>query len=121
LGTAATYWPIVPAPDDDRLHFFHHKSHMTKPGFELENALRNRIILNYVLKKVRVPVGSRIFTSPFRPDRLSGPPNLLYNGYQELFPGGKVAGREADHSPPTSAEVKKMWIYTSTPPYAFMA
>jgi hypothetical protein len=24
-------------------------------------------------------------------------------------------GREADHSPPTSAEVKKMWIYTSTP------
>jgi hypothetical protein len=32
-----------------------------------------------------------------------------------------VTGREADHSPPTSAEVKKMWIYTSTPPYAFMA
>jgi hypothetical protein len=27
--------------------------------------------------------------------------------------------READHSPPTSAEVKKTWIYTSTPPYAF--
>jgi hypothetical protein len=23
-------------------------------------------------------------------------------------------GREADHSPPTSAEVKKMWVYTST-------
>jgi hypothetical protein len=29
-------------------------------------------------------------------------------------------GREADHSPPTSAEVKKTWLYTSTPPYAFM-
>jgi hypothetical protein len=37
------------------------------------------------------------------------------------FPGVKQPGREADHSPPTSAEVKKMWIYTSTPPYAFMA
>jgi hypothetical protein len=37
------------------------------------------------------------------------------------FPGVKRPGREADHSPPTSAEVKKMWIYTSTPPYAFMA
>jgi hypothetical protein len=37
------------------------------------------------------------------------------------FPGGKRPGREADHSPPASAEVKKMWIYTSTPPYAFMA
>jgi hypothetical protein len=24
--------------------------------------------------------------------------------------------READHSPPTSVEVKKIWIYTSTPP-----
>jgi hypothetical protein len=26
-------------------------------------------------------------------------------------PGVKQLGREADHSPPTSAEVKKMWIY----------
>jgi hypothetical protein len=37
------------------------------------------------------------------------------------FPGVKRPGREADHSPPSSAEVKKMWIYTSTPPYAFTA
>jgi hypothetical protein len=28
--------------------------------------------------------------------------------------------READHSPPASAEVKKMWTCTSTPPYAFI-
>jgi hypothetical protein len=27
---------------------------------------------------------------------------------------------EANHSPPTSAKVKKMWMYTSTLPYAFM-
>jgi hypothetical protein len=26
---------------------------------------------------VRVPVGSNIFTSPYRPDRLWDPPNLL--------------------------------------------
>jgi hypothetical protein len=32
-----------------------------------------------------------------------------------LSPGVKRQGREVDHSPPTSAEVKKMWIYTSTP------
>jgi hypothetical protein len=32
----------------------------------------------------------------------------------------KVAGDEADHSPPASAEIKKMWIYTSTPSYSFM-
>jgi hypothetical protein len=58
--------------------------------------------------EVRVPVGSRIFTSPRRPDRLWGP-------------GVNRRGREADHSPPPSAEVKKMWIYTSIPPYTFMA
>jgi hypothetical protein len=38
-----------------------------------------------------------------------------------LSPEVKRPGREADHSPPTNAEVKKMWIYTSTRPYAFMA
>jgi hypothetical protein len=38
-----------------------------------------------------------------------------------LSPGIKRQGRKADHSPPTNAEDKKMWIYTSTPPYAFMA
>jgi hypothetical protein len=38
-----------------------------------------------------------------------------------LSPGVKRQGREVEHSPPTSAEVKKMWIYTSTPPYVFMA
>jgi hypothetical protein len=36
---------------------------------------------------VRVLVGSRIFSSPRRTDRLWGPPSLLSNGY-----GGKMAG-----------------------------
>jgi hypothetical protein len=36
-------------------------------------------------------------------------------------PEVKRPGREADHSPPASAEFKKIWIYTSTLPYAFMA
>jgi hypothetical protein len=51
LGTSATEWPIVPAPGDyddgefggmkigrvENLplrHFVHHKSHLTRPGFE---------------------------------------------------------------------------------------
>jgi hypothetical protein len=35
--------------------------------------------------------------------------------------GIKWPGREVDRSPPADAEVKKMWIYTSTSPYAFIA
>jgi hypothetical protein len=65
----------------------------------------------------RVPVGSRIFSSPRRPDRLWVPPSILSNGYR----GVKRPVREADHSPPTTAEVKKIWIYTSILSYAFMA
>jgi hypothetical protein len=35
---------------------------------------------------VRVPLGSRIFSSPRLPDRLWDPPNLLSNGYRGFFP-----------------------------------
>jgi hypothetical protein len=38
-----------------------------------------------------------------------------------LSPGVKRPRREADHSLATSAEVKKMWIYTSTLSLVFMA
>jgi hypothetical protein len=38
--------------------------------------------------RVRVPVGSRTFSSPCHPDQFWGPPNLLSNGYQGLFPRG---------------------------------
>jgi hypothetical protein len=64
---------------------------------------------------VRVPVGSKIFSSPDRPDRLRStqPPIQWVAGV--VFPGVKRPGREVDHSLPTSAEVKKMWIYTSIP------
>jgi hypothetical protein len=38
-----------------------------------------------------------------------------------LFLGLKRSGREADHLPPSSAEVKNTWSYASTPQYAFLA
>jgi hypothetical protein len=41
---------------------------------------------------VRVPIGSRIVSSPSHPDRLWGPLNFLSNEYRRLFPEGKEAG-----------------------------
>jgi hypothetical protein len=35
--------------------------------------------------------------------------------------GVKLPGREAAHSPPSSAEVKNAWSYTSTSQHVFMA
>jgi hypothetical protein len=49
-------------------------------------------------------------SSPRRPDRLWGPTKLPI----QWVPGIKQPGPEADNSRPTSAEVKKTWIYTST-------
>jgi hypothetical protein len=59
---------------------------------------------------VRVPVGSRFFCTSFRP--ILGPiqPPIQW------VPVALSPRREADHSPPSSAEVKKTCIYTSTPP-----
>jgi hypothetical protein len=37
-----------------------------------------------------------------------------------LTPVAKRLGREADHSPPSSADVKNAWRYTSIPPYVSM-
>jgi hypothetical protein len=65
----------------------------------------------------RVPVGSRIFSSPRRPDGSGVHPM----GTGGSFPAVKLPGPEADHLPPASAEIKKMSIYTSTLPYIFMA
>jgi hypothetical protein len=71
---------------------------------------------------VGVPVQSRIplFSTSFRPALgITQPPIQWVPGV--ISPGVKRRGHEANHSPPPRAEVKKIWIYTSTPPYAFMA
>jgi hypothetical protein len=59
--------------------------------------------------------GFEFFSSP-RPDRLCDPHSPLSNGYQGLiFLEVKRPGREADHPPPSSAEIKNAWTCTSTP------
>jgi hypothetical protein len=69
---------------------------------------------------IRVPVGSRIFSTSSRPALgPTQPPIQWVPGAFSL--GVKRRGRKADHSPPASVEIKKTWLYTSTPTYAFMA
>jgi hypothetical protein len=46
------------------------------------------------------------------------PPTRWVSG--PLSPMVKQPGREGDRSPPSSAEVKNAWSYTSTPSYVFM-
>jgi hypothetical protein len=38
-----------------------------------------------------------------------------------ISPAEKRPDREADYSPQSSAEVKNVWRYTSTPSYVFLA
>jgi hypothetical protein len=80
--------------------------HVSKYFMKKKGISYYHLLLNYV---------------PRRPDWLWGPPNLLSKGYRgALSPGLKRPVRETGHSPPANAEVKKVWIYTSTLPYAFM-
>jgi hypothetical protein len=55
-------------------------------------------------------VRNLLFYTSSRPALASTQPPIQWVP-RALSPGVKREGREADHSPPTSAEVKKMWIY----------
>jgi hypothetical protein len=59
--------------------------------------------------------GIFLFATASRPALGSNqPPN-------QCVPGIKRPGREVDHTPLPSAEVKNTWSYPSIPPYVFMA
>jgi hypothetical protein len=57
---------------------------------------------------VRFPAGDRNFSLNHRVQNGSGAHPASYPmGTRGSFPGGKAAGCEADHLPPSSAEVKE--------------
>jgi hypothetical protein len=55
--------------------------------------------------------GQESFSSPERPDRHCGQTSLVFRTYRGSFPGVKRPGREVNHSPQSSAEVKNNWGY----------
>jgi hypothetical protein len=66
---------------------------------------------------VRVSVEAENFSPHHRVQTGSGVHPASYPMVtRDYFLGVKQPRREADHSPPSSAEVKNVWIYTSTPP-----
>jgi hypothetical protein len=70
---------------------------------------------------VRFVSVSRFFSFPHHPDQLLGPPNLRSNnGYQGLFPWGKVA-RVWSWPLPSSVEVKNDGVIIPPLPHVSMA
>jgi len=60
-------------------------------------------------------LGISLFAIVSRPVlELTQPPGPV--GTRGSFLGVKRPGREADHSPPSNADVKYAWSFTSTPP-----
>jgi hypothetical protein len=72
------------------------------------------------VKSTGKKVKNFLFSTSFRPALGPTQPPIQWVP-RALSPGIKRQGHESDHSSPASAEVKKMWIYISAPPYALMA
>jgi len=64
-------------------------------------------------RRSSLPAADKFLSRPTRTDRL--PTQFPIQKVLGVFPTGtELPGSEADHSPPSSAEVKKGWSYTST-------
>jgi hypothetical protein len=57
--------------------------------------------------------GKEFFSFPRCPDHL-WPPTHLFIGYRVSFPGVKPPEREVDYSPPSGADIRNVWSYTSS-------
>jgi hypothetical protein len=66
--------------------------------------------------RVRLPAGAGNFFTTASTTALEPTQPPIQWVPEALSLGVKRPGREADHSPPSSAEVKNVWRYTSTSP-----
>jgi hypothetical protein len=109
-------FPMLPEP----CYLWWYKFTVNK--VELVYWLGTRLQVERPENRGSIPRKSRDFSLHSQcPDQPSDSRSLISNGYRGLLPAGlKRPGREADHSPPTSAEVKNTWNYTSISAYVFM-
>jgi len=63
--------------------------------------------------ELQIPVDGINF-SPNYPDRVRGPPSLLFNWYLGSISG--IKRTSCEFNPPSSAGIKNEWSYTSIPP-----
>jgi hypothetical protein len=84
------------------------------------NSLRSSSGLRAGCSGVRIPIGARNFSHHYVQTSSGAHPASYTMGPRGSFPGVKQPEREADHSPPCSAEIENAWSYTFTPQYAFM-
>jgi hypothetical protein len=68
--------------------------------------------------RISFPAGAGNFSLHHRIQNGSGahPTSYPMDTGVSFLGGGKVTGRKADHSAPTSAEVNNAWSYTFNPP-----
>jgi hypothetical protein len=78
-------------------------AHILKFGARIASLVQ-RLATLFTVRRSN-PGGGEIFHT--RPDRLLRPPILQNNGCLFSLPGVKRPGRGADHSPPSSVEVKR--------------
>jgi hypothetical protein len=96
------------------LPFFTSLHMRTGAGIAQRYSARLRTVEDWGFES-RQGLGILLFTAASRPALGPTQPPI------QCVPGDLSLVREADHSPPSSAEVKNVWSYTSTPQYTFTA
>jgi hypothetical protein len=92
-------------------------STMMCPRMQGTHLERKCTVLEDTLLKLWSCAGIKNFHFSILSRQILGAPNLFTIGTWVLYQWVKWPGHKADHSLPTSAKVKKMWVYTSNPPY----
>jgi len=97
------------------LIFFFPYGSVSRSGFYCSSFRSN------IVDALVVPIQSTVFIPPYVSVLQIGPPSFISNEYRVSLSGVTRPGSQVDYSPPSKAEVKNGWRYTSTPLCAFKA